>query len=145
MHLVGANSLIHFYVFHRQFRMAIFQLNVLLCLLTISKLALSGKVKDLKNFSTTVLFLGSVAQNSSIEENIISNRNSFRDICTDLSSFNTECRYKHCNPAEKYRSIDGCCNNIGYPAKGGYLTTYRYKKTLLSRGPQNSFSKTSLS
>ena len=38
--------------------------------------------------------------------------------CVDLSSFNAECRSKHCDTTEQYRSIDGCCNNIGYPANG---------------------------
>ena len=40
----GGKALIHFAVFHRQFRMAIFQLNILLFLLTMIKLTFSGKL-----------------------------------------------------------------------------------------------------
>ena len=36
----------------------------------------------------------------------------------DLFPLNAECHNKHCSTSEQYRSIDGCCNNIGSPAKG---------------------------
>ena len=65
-----------------------------------------------------IIFLGPTKANSSIGDEIFSDRNGFRDICVDLFSFNAECHYKHCDTTEQYRSIDGCCNNIGDPAKG---------------------------
>ena len=64
------------------------------------------------------IFLESTTQNDTNREGKVSDRNGFRDICVDLSSFNAECRYKHCDTTEQYREIDGCCNNIGSPAKG---------------------------
>ena len=104
----GEKDLIHFDVFQRQSRMIAF-FYLLLCLMTTFKLSLSGKSKSLLfNLTHKYYFKGTPKQNSSIVEGIVSNRNGFRDICVDLSSFNTECRYKHCDTLEQYRSIHGC-------------------------------------
>ena len=102
----------------------------LLCILSTQNLVLLGRYPFLIekaefylnpvtiDLPTISAFQGSPQPNKTDGEDGTLNRNTFKDICVDLSSFNTECRYKHCDTTEQYREIDGCCNNIGDPVKG---------------------------
>ena len=81
------------------------------------QLAFSGKRAFLNQVRKKWYIPGTPRDNRTVGEEDL-NRNAFKDICVDLSSYNTGCRFKHCDTTEQFRSIDGCCNNIGHPDKG---------------------------